>query len=145
MNNPESNEGGNVVSILHAASAPEPKGRELPHLKAVMEIARVAHEVVRGYRVLMGDDSCPPWEEMGHPERQSAAHQVITVLKLKHLTVAQMHADYVETERQNGWVYGETFNADLKHNPLLVPFDQLPEAQRIEDGLFANTVIALYC
>lgn len=138
MNDPE------ATNVLPFEPAPAPKGRNLPHLHAVMEVARCAHEIVRGYREAIGDGSCPPWDESEPHERQAAAQRVIEVLKKRHLTLGEMHAEWCEGMREAGWVYGEEMNVETKHHNLLVPFDQLPEASRIEDALFRNTVLAMF-
>lgn len=138
MNEPE------ATNVLPFEPKPAPKGQDLPHLHAVMEVARCAHEIVRGYREAIGDGTCPPWAECEHHERQAAAHRVVEVLKKKHLSLDEMHAEWCENMRQDGWVYGDEFNPETKHHNLLVPFDQLPEASRIEDALFRNTVLVMF-
>lgn len=134
----------NVVNfpIAEMREAP-PKARELPHLQACMEAGRLAHEVIRGYREALGDASCPPWDETEPEERQAAAHRVIEVLKKRHLTMHEMHAEWCDYMREQGWMPGE-FDAEKKTHHMLVDFDQLPEASRVEDAIFRNTVLALF-
>lgn len=131
-------------NVLPFSPMPAPKGQTLPHLHAVMEVARCAHEVVRGYREAIGDGTCPPWDETDQEERQAAAHRVIEVLKKKHLSMGELHHEWCDSMREQGWVTGETLDIENKRHNLLVPYDQLPEANRIEDAVFRNTVLAMF-
>lgn len=125
--------------------APRPSGRPMPHLAVVMELARVSHEIVRGYREAIGDGTCPPWVQTTKDERMAAAQQVVTVLKFPALTAAELHSGFVDTMRDRGWTFGEVMDEEKKTHPLLVDYDQLPLQNRIEDALFCNTIRAIYC
>jgi hypothetical protein len=49
----------------------------------------------------------------------------------------------MEDKIKDGWVYGETKDAEKKTHPCLVPFHELPEFQQKKDKLFCAIVDAL--
>lgn len=100
--------------------------------------ARTAHEVNRAYGAGLGDTSQPPWEEAPEWQRVSAANGVRGVIAGN--TPAQSHASWHEEKVFNGWVYGPTKNPVTKEHPCLVPYAELPPAQRLKDTLFVTTV-----
>jgi hypothetical protein len=44
------------------------------------------------------------------------------------------HDRFVEERLRAGWTYGPTKNTDKKTNPTLVPWDELPEDEKIKDS-----------
>lgn len=116
----------------------------LPHLQIVHEIARVAHEAVRGYREAIGDPSVAPWQYAEPSEKALAAQIVVTLIRARWKEPQKLHEEFVEDMKLQGWVHGEVTDPAKKTHAMLVPFDQLPEQQRIEDSLFRAVTLALY-
>lgn len=141
----------NVVSFLEEAraKAQEPKviapreDASLPHLRVIHEIGRVAHEAMCGVRMGFGRGDCPPWSDTSPAERSQAAHMVVTIMRRPNLDSAALHQDYVNDMIAKGWSLGE-LDVEAKRSPLLVPFDQLPVEQQVEDQVFRAVVMALY-
>lgn len=44
-----------------------------------------------------------------------------------------VHDVWAETRIKQGWTYGEKRNDELKTHPCLVPYDELPEAEKEYD------------
>jgi hypothetical protein len=56
---------------------------------------------------------------------------------------AQLHESWRAERTRQGWVYGPVLDRAAKVHNNLVPYDQLPDAQRTKDALFKAVVDAL--
>lgn len=116
---------------------------ELPHLRIITEIARVAHEINTAYSRAIGQEAFD-WADAPEWQRASSQAGVITILKNPAHGAGDLHREWMRDKAKDGWVYGETKDAEAKTHPCMVEFDQLPEAERIKDALFLGVVRALY-
>lgn len=105
-------------------------------------IARVCHEVNRAYCEAIGDNSQPAWENAPDWQRESAIEGVRAHLDAPR-TPEESHALWSKHKRADGWVYGLKKDAAKKEHPCLVPYDELPQDQRVKDYLFAAVVESL--
>lgn len=44
-----------------------------------------------------------------------------------------VHEVWAETRIKQGWIYGEQRNDELKTHPCLVPYEELPEEEKVYD------------
>ena len=44
-----------------------------------------------------------------------------------------VHEVWAQTRMSQGWHYGETRNDELKTHPCLIPYEELPEEEKIYD------------
>lgn len=116
---------------------------DLPHLQIVNEIARVAHEVNHAYCQSIGQASVP-WSQAPDWQRASAQAGVVTVLKNRAHGPGDLHREWLRHKAADGWTYGPIKDPEAKTHPCMVPFDELPECERIKDALFLGVVHALY-
>jgi hypothetical protein len=108
------------------------------------EIAHVCHEANRALQIEQADPTIPVsplWEELDEQTRLSVCLGVEGVIDGN--SPAESHAGWVDFKREHGWVWGPVKDLVAQEHPLLVPYDQLPEAQKLKDGLFAAIVHAL--
>lgn len=103
-------------------------------------IAMVAHEINRAYCNAIGDTSQEPWENAPKWMRESAIRCVAMHLNHPDMTPERSHELWMADKLAQGWTYGEKKDARAKTHPCMVPYDQLPEAQRIKDYLFTAVV-----
>lgn len=104
------------------------------------QIAELCHEVNRAYCEATGDMSQKPWAEAEQWQRESAVRGVQFALANPHATPADQHETWMKDKIEDGWVYGETKDAEAKVHPALLPYDQLPEQQKVKDHLFRAVV-----
>lgn len=104
-------------------------------------IARVCHEANLAYCHSLGDTSQLPWDLAEQWQRDSALVGVMAALE--GATPEQLHQLWCETKVADGWQYGPVKNAGAKTHPCLIPYDGLPEAQRLKDRLFRDIVMAM--
>lgn len=68
-----------------------------------------------------------------HPIDTSAVNLSDELIKLAELMAENVHEVWAATRIAQGWTYGSERNdADKKH-PCLVPYDQLPEEEKVYD------------
>ena len=108
--------------------------------KIVEACARASHEANRAYCLAMGDTSLLPWEESPSWQRESVIDGVKKALSDPLLTSAQSHENWLAYKRREAWVYGPVKVAERKTHPCLLPYDELPPAQRAKDAIFLGVV-----
>lgn len=108
------------------------------------QIARVVHEANRAVQVEQNDPTIPVsvhWDELDHETKASAVDGVKGVLLGN--TPEQSHDNWVRFKVTNGWTLGPVKDEATKQHPLLVPYDELPESQKVKDHLFVAIVTTL--
>ena len=103
--------------------------------------AHVAHEAIRAYCIATGDPSQLPWSEAEEWQRESSRSAVVTALI--GATPEQQHEAWMNERRAAGWTFGPVKDAAAKTHPCLVPYDELPQAQRAKDVLVGAVVRAM--
>jgi hypothetical protein len=107
------------------------------------EIARVCHEVNRAYCLAIGDASQVPWEEAQEWQRWSAVTGVEIARANPSLGPDEIHQEWLETKREQGWKHGPVKDPEKREHPSFVPFDDLPPAEKAKDYIFLAVVRAL--
>lgn len=109
-----------------------------------VSIARVCHEANRGYQAAApteGIPVAPPWDEFPLDQQLGVIEGVR--LALTGATPAHLHTAWCDAKVRDGWAYGSVKDAEAKTHPCLVPYDDLPDEQRVKDDLFLAIVEAL--
>lgn len=104
----------------------------------VEELARLCHEANRVYCQTIGDNSQLHWEEAAGWQREAMINGVMFHMNNPDAGPSGSHENWMKLKLSTGWVFGPTKDAALKQHPCLVPYDQLPEEQRIKDHLFVS-------
>lgn len=102
--------------------------------------AHVAHEVNRLYCESIGDHSQVPWYEAPDWQRQSAREGVKNIIADPSFSPEQSHESWMKLKAAEGWMYGPTKDPEAKTHPCMVPYSELPQAQRQKDSLFNAAV-----
>ncbi len=103
------------------------------------KIARICHEVNRGYCRSIGDDSQPSWEEAPEWQKESVVNGVNFHLE-NETTPEQSHENWMAEKVAAGWVYGPIKDPEKKEHPCMVAYQELPAEQRTKDYLFKAVV-----
>lgn len=119
-----------------ADGSPAPQGGEID----IEAIAQAAHRANRQYCFFLGDNSQVPWDEAPQWQRDSAVNGVRYAIDNDYPAPELMHENWMKVKLAEGWVYGEIKDPEKKQHPCIVPYEQLPEAQRIKDELFRYVV-----
>lgn len=106
------------------------------------QIARVCHEANTAYCYVVGDSALPHWHDLTEDYQKSAIRGV--EFTLANASTPQLQHDAWMIERiSQGWKYGPVLDREAKIHPNLIPYDQLPVAQKVKDQLFMSIVYAL--
>ena len=110
----------------------------------VQEVARVCHEVNRSLQIFQNDYRIPisnDWDNTDAETQASALQGVLAVLEGQG--PAELHQSWLNFKISHGWTLGPTKDEDLKEHPSLVPYEDLPESQRLKDHVFYAIVHAM--
>ena len=55
------------------------------------------------------------------------------MLELTELIAKNVHEVWAKQRMEEGWVYGEVKNSELKTTPCLVPYEELSESEKAYD------------
>lgn len=109
----------------------------------IEDIARVAHEANRAYCTAIGDDSQVSWFESPAWQRDSAIAGVRAIHLNPAGTPEQSHEGWLEHKNAEGWVWGPVKDPDFKTHPCMLPYAELPAAQRAKDHIFRAVVLSM--
>lgn len=104
----------------------------------VEDIAKACHEVNAAYCKATGETSLP-WEQV----KESAVRGVQFALDNPDATPESQHEAWMNDKKADGWVYGPEKDAEKKTHHCLVPYADLPAAQKTKDYLFQAVVHSL--
>lgn len=117
----------------------------MPTLSAA-QVAAIAHEANRVYArgLTPPDFSHLHWDVAPDYQRDKIRAGVETHLSSsKSLSPKQAHEAWLKHMKAEGWTYGRVKNEDTRHHPCIVPYEDLPEDQRLKDEIFCAIVRAL--
>ena len=106
-------------------------------------IAQACHEANKVWCEANGDFSQKHWYASEGWQQDSAINGVKFRLENPDAKEDAQHNAWMEDKIKDGWVYGETKDAEKKTHPCIVPFEQLPLFQQKKDALFCAIVDAL--
>lgn len=107
-----------------------------------LTIARVCHEVNRAYCQALGDFSQDTWEDAPQWQRDSAVNGVRMHLA-NDVDPEASHEAWRKEKVEAGWQFGLDKDPEKKEHPCMLPFSQLPQAQKAKDFIFRAVVHAL--
>lgn len=109
----------------------------------ITKIAVIAHEINRAYCKSLGDHSQSTWYEAPQWQRDSAIAGVRFHLANPDATPEDSHECWLMVKQAEGWIYGPVKDPVAKTHPCMLPYDQLPQAQRSKDYLFRAVIHAI--
>lgn len=102
----------------------------------IEEVAKTAHEANRG----ISEGNPLSWDDSSEEIRQSAIDGVKSVINDPTITPEKSHNNWMRWRESNGWVFGEVKDEEAKTHPCMVPYNELPEDERVKDQVFVDTV-----
>lgn len=106
----------------------------------VEQIAMIAHEANRAYQSAIGDLVSDSWDTLSSESKQSIIKGVRFALNTPALGPRDQHELWMRSKISEGWKYGCRKCDSDKTHPCIVPWEQLPAAQRVKDVLFRNII-----
>ena len=105
--------------------------------------AHSCHEANRAYCLTLGDHSYVPWSSAPEWQRQSMVAGVEFCLLHPDDPPSANHEAWLQYKLAEGWKYGAIKDSEKKEHPCCVPYDQLPDEQKVKDRLIKAIVAAL--
>lgn len=102
----------------------------------IEQIAEAVHEANRAYCLGQGDHSQPDWDGCSDDIRAGTIDGVVFHLDNPTAKAGASHENWMQHKIEQGWKYGETKSEADKTHPSLVPFNDLPEKEKVKDYLF---------
>lgn len=77
------------------------------------------------------------------PQPMDTSHVVLTAAQreLVERLAANVHDVWSRTRIEDGWRYGPSRDDAAKTHPCLVPYDELPESEKVYDRVMVGEVI----
>ncbi len=97
----------------------------------------------RAYCQAIADNSQPSWEDAPDWQRDSAMNGVEFHQDNPNMTPEQSHDNWLAEKARDGWSYGPEKDPDNKKHPCFMPYESLPNEQKVKDYLFRAVVHSL--
>ena len=109
----------------------------------VEKIAEICHETNKAYCEAVGDYSQVHWDQAPDWQKESAIAGVNFYVNNMLANPIDMHASWMKKKIEDGWKWGAVKDPEKKEHPCIVPYENLPEEQRVKDTLFIAVIRAL--
>jgi len=127
-----------LAAVIEAPSAmPADVVPREPGDPVVEACARVGYEV---YRTGFDDPAKLEWDAAEEDDRKVARDMAVVVLS--GITPEQEHARWLARKADEGWSLG-ALDEERRLHPNMVPYEQLPDGQRLLDRLFVAAVTSV--
>jgi hypothetical protein len=107
-----------------------------------VNVAKICHEMNRTLCAQLGDHSQVSWEDAPSWQKASAVDGVRAVAEGRVRTPNQSHAAWLERKLREGWTYGEVKDVENKVHPCMLPYECLPDSEKLKDITFINIAAA---
>jgi hypothetical protein len=106
-------------------------------------IAPICYQANKAFCESYGDYSQKDWYQADDWQKQSAIKGVQFRIENPDAGHDAQHNSWMAEKVADGWVYGESKNAEAKTHSCIVSFEQLPIFQQKKDALFCAIVDSL--
>lgn len=108
------------------------------------QIAEVCHEANRAVTAAISDVPLQPhWHEAPDEMIHSTIRGVEWRLANPDAPASAQHEKWMADKIADGWVWGETKDAEKKTHPALIPYEKLGPDIQSKDAVFTAIVLAL--
>lgn len=115
------------------------------HISHLETTAIVLHNSIRLLQLALKNDIVSEkWENATPDQRSSSRRAVVWRLQNPNALPNEQHDQWMRDRIANGWVYGEVKDTERKTHPCLVPYEELPEGERLKDELVGVIVDNAY-
>ena len=112
-----------------------------------LNVASVAHAANREYCAVIGDAVPPEWLDAGEAQHEGMRKGVENLWdkagRGEIFEPSANHESWLAHKKAEGWKWGAVKDEEKKEHPCFMPYDELPEEQRVKDQLFIAIVSAL--
>lgn len=95
-----------------------------------LKIAIICYAATVALADQTGPGTLPIWGDLGDDEKEGKVKEVEAALASAGMTPERAHNSWLTAQLKAGWSYSETFNAELKKDPCMLPYADLPAGQK---------------
>src|SRR6185295_19674403 len=114
-----------------------------PGKAQVWKIAQVAHETWRAWQKANGQPAGPPWSRAPKWMREASYEAVHWRLNNPKAPASAQDDQWLATKKADGWTYGRVKSGVKKTHPMILPYADLPEAERRKDAMVGALIDSL--
>jgi len=107
------------------------------------QIAKVVYNINEACYEFRSDYSPSHWENAPQFTKDAILNAIKYLEDNPNKTLKEAHEEYCERMFKAGWTWGNKESLELKQQPTLLPYNQLPKSHRDEDHLFYVVVKSL--
>lgn len=90
-----------------------------------------------------------PWDALNGILKDRAASTVAHLMEWMKgaphgIPDEELHDVWYNNMVAMGWAYGPTYSLEQKLHPSMIPFDELPDDEKIKDAIWSGIIYALY-
>lgn len=109
----------------------------------IESLAKITHQANKAFCEYVGDTSQVDWDQARSDIKAATVSGVKAIIANPAITPEVLHDNWMKDKEADGYVYGEVKDDEKKTHPCLVPYDQLPDHQRLKDHLF-HAIVKTY-
>jgi hypothetical protein len=102
----------------------------------IADVARIAYEAVRAYAAGIGDNHHRKWRRLDEAHQQSLIDGVLFHYLNPRLGPEAAHLHRCKKLMEKGWSWGPVKAEEDRQSPILVPWEELPEARQMKYFIF---------
>lgn len=110
----------------------------------ILTIAKVCHQANKAICEAYGDSSQKDWNEADDWQKISCVKGVRFAVANPHLGPKEQHQAWLADKLMDGWLYGPEKDVERKFHPCALPYELLPDNQKIKDHVFRAIVKTLW-
>ena len=114
--------------------------KSLDHTIFLYRVAMEAHKANNELRITNGEESLGSFTDQPLDIVTINMESIYAALHNPNLTAKDMHDTWMDNKAKDGWVYGDVKDADAKTHPLMIPFEQMNDIDKMKDQIFIDVV-----
>ena len=107
----------------------------------VLNIAVECHKANNELLVANGQEPQPEWKDLSQDQKWVGIKSVERIMSNPKITSEDIHIEWMNNKKKQGWVYGEVKDEDKKTHPCLVDYKDLSDLDKMKDSIFIDTVL----
>lgn len=110
---------------------------------SAIDAAKIIHQANKAYCESIGDFSQKDWKEAHEHQKESVIKGVHFHLDNPNASPEDSHNSWLKEKSEKGWQYGEVKDEVAKTHPAFLPYNMLPEEQKVKDFIFLGIMSGL--
>lgn len=105
------------------------------------DLARAGYEVMRAVTSLHGRTSMSTWDNASYDVEINIMCQIHYICTTEYPNAGDVHRFWMEHQSKRMWSFGAVYNQDIKHDPLMVHWEDLPKNEKAKYECFLALIL----